>query len=248
MKTDYFSSRTTVRKFSDKEISEDVLNNIIKKALKAPTTGGMQLYSIIVTQHPDKKKTLAEAHFNQPAATGCNLMLTICADFNRFSQWCSASHASPCYDNFLSFTSAILDATILAQQIVTIAEMEGIGTCYLGTVTYNAAKISQILNLPDLVVPVACLAMGYPDGKAEETERLPLEAVVYHEEYPRFTDEKILELYKAKDNFPPNKKFILENKKQTLAQVFTDIRYPKDMNEAVSDQLLMLLKTKGFLK
>lgn len=248
MKTDYFSSRATVRKFSDKEISEDILNSVIKKALKAPTTGGMQLYSIIVTRHPYKKKILAEAHFNQPAAAGCNLMLTICADFNRFSQWCSVSHASPGYNNFLSFISSMLDATILAQQIVTISEMEGIGTCYLGTVTYNAAKISQILNLPDLVVPVACLAMGYPDGKAEETERLPLEAVLYSEEYPRFTDEQIHELYKAKDNFTPNKKFILENNKQTLAQVFTDIRYPKGMNEAVSEQLLMLLKAKGFLK
>lgn len=244
---DYFSTRATVRNYTDREIPDHLLQSIVARAVKAPTTGGMQLYSVIVTRDPEKRKALAEAHFNQPAATGCKAILTVCADFNRFSRWCRISNADPGYDNFLSFTSAMIDAVVLTQQIVTIAEMEGLGTCYLGTVTYNADKISSLLQLPDLVVPVASISLGYPAGSPEQTERLPLEAVMYQEKYPVFSDVEIKELYRAKDDFAPNQKFIEENGKQTLAQVFTDIRYPKSMNEAVSASLLQLLRCKGFL-
>lgn len=106
----------------------------------------MQLYSVIITRDPNKKAKLSEQHFNQPAATNSDLILTICADFNRFSRWCEISGATPGYSNFHSFITALTDAVILAQQIVTIAEMEGLGTCYLGTVTYNADAISNLLE------------------------------------------------------------------------------------------------------
>ncbi len=98
----------------------------------------MQLYSVIVTRDEDAKKRLAPAHFNQPSATGADVVLTFCADFNRFEKWCEARNAQPGYDNFQSLMWAVIDTTIFAQQFCTIAEMNGLGTCYLGTTTYNA--------------------------------------------------------------------------------------------------------------
>ena len=143
---------------------------------------------------------------------------------------------------------ALTDAVIYAQQIVTIAETEGFGTCYLGTVNYNAATISNLLGLPDLVVPVAAISLGYPAGKDEEqSERLPLDAVRHHETYRQDSVNDIMELFKAKDDFAPNRKFVEENEKQSLAQVFTDIRYPESVNKAVSESFSALLKDKGFM-
>lgn len=246
--TDYFSKRRTIRNYTDRTIPESLLKSIVERAMRAPTCGNMQLYTIIATQDPEKKRMLTPAHFNQPAAVGANVILTICADYNRFSRWCRLSDAQPGFDNFLSFLSATADAMIIAQQIATIAETEGLGTCYLGTVTYNAARISELLELPELVVPVACLSLGYPADKGEETERLPLEAVLHLEKYNNFSDEEIVALFKSKDDFPANTRYIAENNKETLAQVFTDIRYPKEMNETFSVEFLELLKRKGFLK
>lgn len=244
----YFSSRHSVRKFINKPIERNLLNDILKAAMRAPTTGNMQLYSIIITQDAERKAILAEQHFNQPASVNAPVILTICADFNRFTRWCEISGANPGYNNFLSFLSAATDAIILAQQITTIAEKEGLGTCYLGTVTYNAPEISDLLHLPDLVIPVASLAIGYPENEAiEPTERLPLEAWVHDEEYRNDSDERIMELMKAKDDFEPNKKYVSENNMQSLAQVFTDIRYPESMNLAVSEKLINLLKQKNLL-
>lgn len=243
----YFSERRSIRHYSDKPVSEELVDSIVARAIKAPTCGTMQLYTVIATRTPEMLTKLAPTHFNQPAATGAKVMLTICADFNRFTRWCKLSDADPGYDNFLSFMNATVDAVVIAQQIVTIAEMEGLGTCYLGTVTYNADKISEILELPELVVPVACVTLGWPAEEGTETERLPLAAVLHKEKYRADSDAEILKLFKAKDDYEPNKKFIEENGKKTLAQVYTDIRYPRAMNESFSETFLKVLKDKKFI-
>lgn len=242
-----FANRRSIRKYSGREVSQELLDSILEAAMRAPTCGNMQLYSVIVTRSEEGKRALAPAHFNQPMVTGAPVVLTVCADYNRFTRWCELSDADPGYDNFLSFMSAMSDATIFAQQIVAIAESKGLGTCYLGTVTYNADKISALLNLPDLCIPVACITLGWPDEEGVETERLPLRAVVHEERYRDDSDEEIIELFKAKDDYEPNRKFIEENGKSTLAQVFTDIRYPRAMNEDFSRTFLSHLRTKRFL-
>lgn len=243
-----FKTRRSVRKYSDREVSRELLDSTIEAAMKAPTCGNMQLYSVIVTRSEEGKKALAPAHFNQPMVTAAPVVLTVCADFNRFTHWCELSDADPGYDNFLSFMNAMADASVFAQQIVAIAESEGLGTCYLGTVTYNADKISDILGLPDLCVPVACITLGWPAEEGVETERLPLGAIVHEEHYRSDSDDEIIDLFKAKDDYGPNRKFIEENGKRTLAQVFTDVRYPRAMNEDFSRTFLDLLRAKRFLK
>ena len=143
---------------------------------------------------------------------------------------------------------ALTDAVIFTQQVVTIAEMEGLGTCYLGTVNYNAKQISDLLELPELVVPVASISLGYPASAPVQCERLPLAAIKHDETYRKDSREDIVNLFKAKDEYPDNRKFVEENEKESLAQVFTDIRYPESVNSAVSESFIAILKEKGFLK
>lgn len=248
MEIDYFNKRTTIREYTQKQIPDPLLDNILEKAMHAPTCGNMQLYSVIVTKEPQRIVELAKMHYNQPAAKGANVILTFCADFKRFSDWCVASGATPGYKNFHSFIMALTDAVIYAQQVTTIAEMEGLGTCYLGTVNYNAKQIAEYLDLPELVVPVASISLGYP---ATETtvlsDRLPLDAIRHYETYRNDTFEKIKDFFNHKEGLADNKTFVAENKKDSLAQVFTDIRYPESINKAVSDSFTTLLKEKKFI-
>lgn len=244
----YFSDRRSVRNFTDREVPDALLRQILEQAMKAPTTGNMQLYSVIVSRSAEMRERLAPLHFSQPAATGAPVILTVCADIHRFTQWCEASHADVGFDNFLSFLSAFADALIYAQQIVTIAEKEGLGTCYLGTVTYNAPEIAEVLGLPERVVPVACLALGWPAAEGEATERLPLEAVMHLEKYTDRNGQEVMEVYKAKDDYAPNRKFVEENGKDNLAQVFAEVRYPRAMNEEFSEKFTAYLRRIGLLK
>lgn len=247
MCNNYFLSRRSCRNFKPDKIDSATIENIILKAIKAPTCGNMQLYSVVVTQDQFQKEKLASLHFNQPAALTAPVILTICADFNRFSKWCEVYKAEAGYNNFHSFLMAATDAIIFAQQITTIAELDGLCTCYLGSVTYNARQISDLLELPDLVIPVISLAIGFPSKEGEETKRLPLNGIVHYESYKRYSDKEIMDIFKVHDEDPANKKFITENRKQNLAQVFAEVRYPKKDNEKISSDFLELLKDKEFL-
>ncbi|MBP5708181.1 MAG: nitroreductase family protein, partial [Bacteroidales bacterium] len=132
------NTRRTIRKYSSKPIDDALLEDLLTKGCRASNTGNMQAYSIIVTRDEEKKKELAPCHFNQPMVVGAPVVLTFCADFNRFSKWCLERNAVPGYDNFLSFFSASIDALLVAQTVAVAAEEAGLGLCYLGTTTYTA--------------------------------------------------------------------------------------------------------------
>lgn len=246
MNTTYFTRRT-IRKYEPRDIDEGLLERLLTAGTRTSTTGNMQVYSIIVTRDTEMKKRLAPVHFNQPMVTEAPVLLTFCADFNRFSKWCRLREAEPGYDNFLSFMTAAIDALLAAQTVCNAAEEEGLGICYLGTVTYNADRIIEILQLPQMVVPVAAVTVGWPAQVPEQPDRLPLDAVVHHETYRDYTADLIDDLYRAKEAREDNRHFIAENGKKTLAQVFTDVRYKKTDNEYFSGKFLDVIRKQGFL-
>ena len=237
----------TIRKYTNQQIDPEILNQILETACRASNTGNMQAYSIIVTTDDELKNQLSPAHFNQPMIREAPVVLTFCADFNRFSKWCEQRNAEPGYDNFQSFMASAIDTLIAAQTFCIAAESVGLGICYLGTTTYNAREIIDILKLPKLVVPITTITVGYPDGLPDQTDRLPLDAIVHYETYKDFSKEDIDNLYTEKENSDFYKLFVAENNKETLAQVFTDIRYSKKNNEFFSDKFLTVLKEQGFL-
>jgi hypothetical protein len=110
-----------------------------------------------------------------------------------------------------------------------------------------AHKIIEVLNLPKGVVPVTTLTLGWPAEKPEQVDRLPLEAIVHHETYCDYPDNDIEKYYSEKEGRSDSKKFIAENNKETLAQVFTDVRYKKSDNIFFSNTLLQVLKDQGFM-
>jgi len=237
----------TIRKYKNTSVGAATIDKILEAGCRASTTGNMQLYSIIITRDEAGKKALAPCHFNQPMVLNAPLVLTFCADFNRFNKWCKLNNAEPGYDNFLSFVTAAIDALLVAQNVTVAAESEGLGVCYLGTTTYLAARIIDILKLPRGVVPVTTLTIGWPDENPEQIDRLPMDAIVHQEVYNDYSDDQIISAYLDKENRPDNRKFVVDNNKETLAQVFTDIRYTKSDNITFSNMLLTVLKEQGFM-
>lgn len=240
------AQRATVRSFTSQPVSDELLNALLEAAMQAPNTGNMQQYSVVVTRSEEGKRALAPAHFNQPSATGCSVLLTFCVDFNRFEHWCRIGDATPGYNNLQAFLWGVIDTVIFAQQFNTLAELSGLGCCYLGTTTYNAPAIAEALELPDRVVPVVTLAVGYPAAEPVKSDRLPLDSVVHREKYHKYTDEDIRAAYACKESLPESERFIAENGKSTLAQVYTDVRYPGEANEHFSKIFADFIAAKGF--
>ena len=245
--SDQLLHRRSIRKYSEEEVTDEILHTVLNEGCRASTSGNMQLYSIVATRNILKKKELLACHFNQRMVTEAPVVLTFCADFNRFKKWCHIRNAEPGFDNFLSFMTATIDSLLVAQTVCVSAESKGLGICYLGTTTYMAHKIIEVLNLPKGVIPVTTVTLGWPAEAPPQVDRLPLQAVLHSETYHDYTPEVIDDLYKDKEHRMDSQQFITENNKETLAQVFTDIRYKKADNEHFSGLFLKVLKDQGFL-
>ena len=240
-------TRRTVRKYTQQPVTDELLNRLLSDAARTQTMGNLQLYSVVVTRDAAMKQRLAPAHFNQPMVAEAPVVLTICADFRRTTDWCLQRDAAPGYDNMLSFMNAATDALLFCQTFCCMAEEIGLGLCFLGTTVYMPQLIIEALQLPQLVFPVATLTVGWPAETPLPTDRLPLESFVHQETYQPYTPERINTFYSPKEELEENRHFVEINSKQTLAQVFTDIRYTKKDNEAMSEGLLETLKRQGFL-
>ena len=240
-------NRRSIRKYNNREVSNALLKELLSKAERTPTMGNLQLYSVVVTRNSEMKHKLAPAHFNQPMVENAAVILTFCADFRRTTIWAENRKGTPGYNNFLSFMNAATDALLYCQTFTNLAEAEGLGTCFLGTTIYNSKAIIELLKLPKLVMPVATLTIGWPDEVPEQPDRLPIESILHEENYTDYTAESIDLYYKVKELLKENKHFVEINHTETLAQIFTDIRYKKSDNEVMSKNLLDALKQQEFI-
>ncbi len=241
-------NRTSIRRYSHREVSEELLAHLLEEAERTPTMGNLQLYSVVITRSEDGKKALAPAHFNQPMVTNAPVVLTICADYRRTTIWAENRKAEPGYDNFLSFMNAATDALLFTQTFCNLAEEAGLGTCFLGTTVYMPQMIIDTLKLPKLVMPIATITLGWPDEKPAKSDRLPLRSIIHHETFSDYSPTKIDDFYAEKEALEENKEFVRINGKETLAQVFTDIRYTKKDNEVMSQGFIEALRHQGFIE
>ena len=91
---------------------------------------------------------------------------------------------------FFHFIPHQLMHLLCAQNVCIAAENNGLGICYLGTTTYNAKEIINILKLPKLTFPVTTVAIGYPDETPELTDRIPLRRYYSYREIYRIIPKK----------------------------------------------------------
>lgn len=237
----------TIRKYKGDPIPDEILDKILEAGFRASTTGNMQVYSVIVSKEVERRKELCALHFGQKMVEQAPVLLTFCADFNRFNKWCDLRNADPGYDNFLSFFTAAIDALLVAQNVAVAAEAFQLGICYLGTTTYQADKLISFFNLPEGVVPITTLVAGYPDEDPGLTDRLPGSGLIHHETYKDYSPADIEDIYREKESLPLTAKLIEENKLDNLAQIFTQKRYTKKDNLHFSKVLLDVLKQQGFM-
>jgi nitroreductase len=244
---DTIFNHRSIRKYKFDNVEQAKLDIILEAATRASNTGNMQAYSIVVTRDVTLRQQLWEAHFKQNMVIEAPVHLTFCSDFNRFSKWCWQRKADPGYDNFLSFLTGAIDAIIAAQNAVIAAETLGLGVCYLGTATWMAEKVIEILDLPKLVVPVTAIVIGYPDENTTLTDRLPVDGVVHMDKYHDYTPISIDQIHKEKESLESTLELLRINAKETLAQIFTENRYRRSDNKFFSRAFMDVLEKQGFM-
>lgn len=238
----------SIRKFEDRAIEDNILRQALLAASRASTCGNMQNYSLVVTRQKEMLEKISPLHFGQVERMNAPCVVTICADVNRFSEWCRLRNAEPCYDNFLWFINGAIDALMAAQNLILEAEAAGLGACVLGTTLYTAEAIIELLELPQGVIPVTSIVLGYPAENPPLTDRLPLEAIVHFEKYNSYTAEQIDAAWAEREASAETAALLEENNLPNLAQIFTQNRYPAKDNITFSKSYFELLRKQGLFK
>ncbi|WP_088014654.1 nitroreductase family protein [Gottfriedia acidiceleris] len=252
---DVLHGHRSIREYEDKEVSQEVLDQILDAGIRASSSGNMQSYSIIVTKDKEIRRKLYSAHMEQSMVVDAPILLTFCVDFNRMRKWLTQNDAPVHFDNFMSFMIGAIDATLASQNCALAAENAGLGICYMGSTLANCDQIGEILNLPPNVVPIVGYSLGYPKENPALRDRLPRHGLVHYEQYKDYTDEDILEIYKERDekgwqrymDVPKLKEMTERLGLKNLAQIYTIAKYTQESHHEYSQTVLEYLKKQNFM-
>jgi len=186
-------SRASCREFADREIPPDVLRQVLEAGIHAPTAGNLQPVSIVKVVRPETKQKLVELNGGQTCLADAAVVLVFCIDWHRLARWAELE-AAPfvATRSFRHFWFSIQDTIICAQTICTAAESLALGAVYIGTIVESIAETRDLLQLPDGVVPVVLLCLGYPASKSEPAGKLGVDMVVHEETYREADDAELV--------------------------------------------------------
>ncbi len=182
------NARKSVRVFTDREIEESIVDEILMAAAMAPTAGNQQLYTIIRVTDDRMKAELAESCDHQPFIARAKLVLIFCADCLKWYDAFRDADCAPRKPGVGDLLLAVDDALIAAQNAVTAAESYGIGSCYIGDIMENMEFHRELLALPEYVFPAAMLVFGYPTEQQMARVKPPraaMEHIVHENIYRR---------------------------------------------------------------
>ena len=209
--------RSSCRSFYKKKIEPEVLENILKAGIHAPTGGNLQPYSIIKIENEETNKKLGEL-CSQPFVGEAAVNLVFCIDWWRNRRWAELEVAPySAQSSFRHFWISFQDTIIAAQNICTAADAMGLGSVYIGTVIDRLEEFKEICGLPDGVFPVVLLTMGYPKARPKPKRKLGVPVVVHGEKYRELSDEELAEAFKAK--YPTVKIEITDERMRQIVKV-----------------------------
>lgn len=229
--------RASCRSFLDKDIPEDVLNDILDAGLHAATGGNLQPYSIIKITDPETKKRLSEDCDMQPIVERAPVNLLFCIDWRRTKRWAEACNAPfIATKSYRHFWIAFQDTIICAQNICTAADALGLGSVYIGTVESCFRELQTIFDIPEGVFPVVLLSLGYPTKYPEPAKKLGVDQMVHDEKYQ---DSDIDDLLKAQDEKYNHKTIPASEKNLSeiydVAKDIGDDTYAQEMIRSIKD-------------
>jgi nitroreductase len=207
--------RKSVRVYEHRPIKDEIKAEILRAAMRAPTSGNMMLYSIIEVNDQAKKNMLAKTCDNQPFIARAPLVLLFLADYQRWYDYFIACGVEQMLQNVPMRTPAegdlmlaCCDAIIAAQTAVIAAESLGIGSCYIGDIMENCEIHREMFNLPRYTFPICLLCFGHPSKgqiKRKQTPRFDAQYIISKDTYHQLNSEELMEMFLKPERVYNNK-------------------------------------------
>ncbi len=193
--------RKSVRSFTDQDIEETIVQEILQAAVQAPTAGNQQLYTILRISDPEILQKLADSCDHQPFIAEGKLVLLFCADCLKWYDAYKYAGCEPRHPGAGDLLLAVDDAMVAAQNAVVAAHSYGIGSCYIGDIMENMEEVRDFLSLPEYVFPATLLVFGYPTEQQKnrpKPERMDLQHIVHDDQYRRMDEKELRRMFEKR--------------------------------------------------
>lgn len=188
----------SIRKFKDQPLSNEEIHTLVSAAQHASTSSFVMAYTIIGVTDPEIKAELRKVSGQKWVENNGHLFV-FCGDLHRVQDRIDEQDAGDLQLNLESteqFIVTIVDASLAAENMAVAAESLGMGICFLGSLRNDINRVNELLQLPDHVIPLFGLAVGYPNHDPEVKPRMPFEAVYHENKYKPIEEQsKVLDQY-----------------------------------------------------
>jgi len=162
---DAILNRKSIRKYKDIKISDEIVEELLKAGMAAPSAGNEQPWEFIILRDKEVMKKITEVHPYSKMLLNADVAIVVCGD-----------EAKEKYKGFW-----VQDCSAATENILLAAEDKGLGAVWLGVypATDRVDAIKEVLNLPASVIPLSIIPVGYPDEERKPGDRFNKERIHY---------------------------------------------------------------------
>lgn len=186
---------SSMRQFRDEDVPAGSVRTIVAAGQRAATSSNLQMYSVVAVHDRERKERLAHLCGDQEQIRQAPWFLAWCADRSRLDRVCQMRGYEQETRYLESFLVSAVDVALMMQNATLAAESLGLGSCYIGAIRNHPAEVIEELALPELVVPIAGMTLGWPAGEQKARPRLELDGLLHWEQYDTDADADALQKY-----------------------------------------------------
>ena len=162
-------SRTSVRAYQDKAVEKDKVERLLRAGMAAPTAVNKQPWHFVVVA--DKKLLAAPGETNAQAdfAKDAPLAIVVCGDMTKAIEGAGREFW-------------VQDCAAATENILLAAHAMGLGAVWTGAypLEERSSEMSKVLKLPETMVPLSMIVIGYPKGETKAKNKWDAQKVSYN--------------------------------------------------------------------
>ena len=177
------ADRRVIRRYTDQPVDPALLETLCAVALSAPSKSDLQQADVVIVSDKGQREKLEALLPDNPWVKAAPVFLVFCANNRRHRllfEWRDRPFVN---DHLDPFFNASVDAGIVLATFVAAADRAGLGTCPISAIRNHPAEVSEILGLPNHVIPVAALGVGWPSFGGVMSPRLGLDVTIHRDRY-----------------------------------------------------------------
>ena len=186
----------THRRYTGQPVPPDLVRLLCACALSAPSKSDLQQADIMVVSDPAKRKVIAGLLPDQPHVREAPSFLVFLANGKRFRDLFAQRGQPFVNDHLDAFFNPVVDAALVLASFLRAAEAVGLGCCPISVIRDHAARVSELLELPERIIPVSGLCVGWPADAPPITPRLGLDLTLHDS---RYDQDDVMVLIAASD-------------------------------------------------